>query len=32
MPHRRTIHEFDEALALIESRREPIGKVAIAFA
>ena len=29
--HRRTIHEFEEALSLIESRQEPIGKVAIAF-
>jgi 2-desacetyl-2-hydroxyethyl bacteriochlorophyllide A dehydrogenase len=30
--HRKTIHEFADALALVESRSEPIGKVAITFA
>ncbi|HLN04461.1 MAG TPA: alcohol dehydrogenase catalytic domain-containing protein [Bryobacteraceae bacterium] len=29
--HRRTINQFDQALALVESRSEPIGKVAITF-
>jgi 2-desacetyl-2-hydroxyethyl bacteriochlorophyllide A dehydrogenase len=29
--HRRTIREFDQALALVESRSEPIGKVAVSF-
>jgi threonine dehydrogenase-like Zn-dependent dehydrogenase len=29
--HRRTIHQFDQALALVESRSEPIGKVAVNF-
>ena len=29
--HRTTIHQFDHALALVESRREPIGKVAVSF-
>jgi threonine dehydrogenase-like Zn-dependent dehydrogenase len=29
--HRRTINQFDQALALVESRSEPIGKVAVNF-
>jgi 2-desacetyl-2-hydroxyethyl bacteriochlorophyllide A dehydrogenase len=29
--HRRAIQQFDEALALVESRNEPIGKVAVCF-
>ena len=29
--HRRTIQQFDQALALVESRSEPIGKVAVSF-
>ena len=29
--HRTRIQEFDQALALVESRSEPIGKVAISF-
>jgi threonine dehydrogenase-like Zn-dependent dehydrogenase len=29
--HRRTIGQFDQALALVESRNEPIGKVAVTF-
>ncbi|MBZ5595723.1 MAG: alcohol dehydrogenase catalytic domain-containing protein [Acidobacteriia bacterium] len=29
--HRTTIHEFDQALALVESRSEPMGKVAVSF-
>jgi 2-desacetyl-2-hydroxyethyl bacteriochlorophyllide A dehydrogenase len=30
--HRTRIQEFDHALALVESRKEPIGKVAVSFA
>jgi len=29
--HRTAIHQFDHALALVESRSEPIGKVAVSF-
>ena len=29
--HRRTIDQFDQVLALVESRSEPIGKVAVSF-
>ena len=29
--HRRTVGQFHEALALVESRHEPIGKVAVTF-
>jgi 2-desacetyl-2-hydroxyethyl bacteriochlorophyllide A dehydrogenase len=29
--HRRTIQQFDQALALVDSRSEPIGKVAVSF-
>lgn len=29
--HRTTIQQFDQALALVESRSEPIGKVAVSF-
>ncbi len=29
--HRRTINQFDQALTLVESRSEPIGKVAVSF-